>query len=37
MDLPANCAKYISLIEELGKVRITIISVGPTRNDKIRM
>jgi adenylosuccinate synthase len=36
-DLPENCIKFISLIEELGNVKITLVSVGPTRNDKIRM
>lgn len=35
--LPENCLNYILLLEELTKLPITLVSVGPTRNNKIRM
>ena len=34
-DLPAECKKYISRIEELIKIPISIISVGPDREQTI--
>lgn len=35
--LPENCLKYISTLENLIHIPITIISVGPTRNNKISL
>ena len=34
-DLPENCAKYIALLEDLVSIPITLVSVGPTRENKI--
>jgi len=34
-ELPLNCQKYISRIEELTQIPIAIISVGPERNQTI--
>lgn len=34
-DLPANAKKYISRLEELMGVKISIVSVGPDRNQTI--
>lgn len=36
-ELPEKCIEYIQLLEELTEIPITVISVGPTRNNKIRM
>ena len=35
--LPNECLNYILLLEKLIKLPITVVSVGPTRNNKIRM
>ncbi|MCR5185869.1 MAG: adenylosuccinate synthetase [Clostridia bacterium] len=35
--LPAECLAYISLLEKLIHIPITTISLGPTRENKIRM
>ena len=35
--LPAECLDYISLLEEIMNLHISVISVGPTRENKIRM
>jgi adenylosuccinate synthase len=35
--LPQKCLEYIHLLEGLIKIPITVVSVGPTRNNKIRM
>ena len=35
--LPAKCLEYIDLLEKLTNLRITLVSVGPTRENKIRM
>ncbi|MBD3230379.1 MAG: adenylosuccinate synthase [Candidatus Lokiarchaeota archaeon] len=34
-DLPKNCKKYVEKIEELVKIPIDIISVGPNRSETI--
>lgn len=34
-DLPDNCQKYIERIEDLTGVRVSIISVGPERDQTI--
>lgn len=36
-DLPSKCLEYIKLLEKLIHIPITLISVGPTRNDKIQL
>ena len=33
--LPEKCLKYIELLEKLTEIPISIISVGPTRENKI--
>ena len=35
--LPKKCIEYLSLLETLTHLPITLISVGPTRNNKITM
>lgn len=35
--LPERCIAYVQLLEQLTELPITVVSVGPTRNDKIRM
>lgn len=35
-DLPCKCNEFIELIEKLVDVPISLIGVGPTRDDKIR-
>ena len=34
-DLPANCKKYLEFIEEYTKTRISLVSVGPDRENNI--
>ena len=34
-DLPANCKKYLKFIEEYTKTRISLVSVGPDRENNI--
>lgn len=34
-ELPTNCRNYITLLEKLTQTRITLVSVGPTREDKV--
>ena len=34
-ELPLNCQKYIKKIEEVTKLPVSIISVGPDRNQTI--
>lgn len=36
-SLPAECLEYIALLEKLTNLRISVVSVGPTRENKIRM
>lgn len=36
-DLPIKALKYLNLIEELTGVKITVISKGPTRKDKVKV
>lgn len=36
-QLTEKCLNYIILLEEITKLPITVVSVGPTRNNKIRM
>ena len=36
-ELPESCKMYIKTLEHLINIPITLISVGPTRNEKIRM
>ena len=36
-DLPLYCRKYIEMMQNLVGVKISAVSVGPTRSDKIRM
>lgn len=36
-DLPSNCKKYLKMIEKLLKVKITYVSVGPNRNQTIKV
>ena len=36
-ELPSECLEYVKLLEELIQIPITLISVGPTRNNKIRI
>ncbi len=36
-SLPAKCLEYISLLEELIHIHISVVSIGPTRENKIRM
>lgn len=36
-SLPKECLEYIALLEELTNLHISIVSVGPTRENKIRM
>ena len=36
-DLPTECLEYIALLEKLTKIHITVVSVGPTRENKIRL
>lgn len=35
-ELPQECKKYIELLETLANIPITVISVGPTRVNKIK-
>lgn len=35
--LPQKCREYISLLQNLVDIPITLISVGPTRNEKIEL
>lgn len=35
--LPTKCLEYIALLEKLINLPITVISVGPTRNNKIKL
>lgn len=35
-NLPTNCLKYIEKIEELTGIKISLISIGPMREQKIR-
>jgi len=35
-ELPQKCKEYIELIEKLTNIPITVISVGPTRENKIK-
>lgn len=34
-DLPIQCTEYIKLLQNLTNIKISVISVGPTRNNKI--
>lgn len=34
-ELPENCRKYLALIEEITGTRISLVSVGPDREDNI--
>jgi adenylosuccinate synthase len=34
-DFPDNCKRYLDMIEELTKTKITIVSVGPDRNQTV--
>ncbi len=36
-SLPKKCLEYIELLEKLTNIHISIVSVGPTRENKIRM
>ena len=36
-ELPKRCIEYIYILKWLIKVPITVVSVGPTRNNKIRI
>lgn len=36
-DLPTECLEYIALLEKLTKIHIAVVSVGPTRENKIRL
>ena len=36
-QLPENCKKYLLLIEKLTNRKITFVSVGPDRNQTIRV
>ena len=36
-SLPTECLEYIALLEKLTNLHISIVSVGPTRENKIRM
>lgn len=36
-ELPLECIEYIRMIEVLTRIPITLISVGPTRNNKIKL
>ena len=36
-DLPVNAQNYLNLIEELGKVEISLVSIGPEREQMIVM
>lgn len=36
-ELPSKCLEYIKLLEETINIPITVISVGPTRNNKIQI
>ena len=36
-SLPTECLEYIALLEEITNLHISIVSVGPTRENKIRM
>jgi len=36
-DLPVNCLNYIALIERLTGIRVSLISVGPTRDEKVEL
>ena len=35
--LPIKCLAYILLLQKLTKVKITLVSIGPTRENKIRL
>ena len=34
-ELPENCRKYLALIEEIIGTRISLVSVGPDRENNI--
>lgn len=34
-DFPKNCQRYLATIERLTKIKITIVSVGPDRNQTV--
>jgi len=36
-QLPIQCLEYIKMIERLIDIPVTLISVGPTRNNKIKL
>jgi len=36
-ELPENCKKYLQAIEELVRIKITIFSVGPDRNQTVTL
>jgi adenylosuccinate synthase len=36
-ELPGNCLKYIDMIERLTGIFVTLVSIGPTRNEKVVM
>lgn len=36
-QLPKEALEYIKLIEQLTNINVTVISVGPTRNNKIKL
>lgn len=36
-ELPTECLDYIALLEKLTNIPITLVSVGPTRENKIRI
>ena len=35
--LPINCINYINLIQNLVNIPISLISVGPTKEDKVKV
>lgn len=36
-EIPVECMDYIKMIEILTRIPVTLISVGPTRNNKIKL